>query len=84
MSNYRLGGKDEIPQVEIECQADEFENAIRKIGVEFACEWFGSNEINGFLEKTISCLCERSGIESPYITNSDGEWVFKLNKDVER
>ena len=59
--NY--GGKNEIPQVKVKVQADVFENAIREIGVEFACEWFGHNADSDFTKATVKTLCERSGIE---------------------
>ena len=52
----------EIPPCEVKCRADIFENAIRAIGVEFACEWFGHEADSEFTKETIKVLCERSGI----------------------
>jgi hypothetical protein len=60
----KYGGKDEIPQCEVKCPADIFENEIRTIGVEFACEWFGHNADSDFTKETIKTLCERSGINT--------------------
>lgn len=54
------GGREEIPPCESKCLCDDFENAIRKIGVEFACEWFGCSE--EFAKETIKILGERSGM----------------------
>jgi len=34
----KYGNKNEIPPCEVKCRADIFENAIREIGVEFACQ----------------------------------------------
>lgn len=59
----KYGGKNEIPPCEVKCPADVFENQIREIGVEFACEWFGHNADSEFTKETISTLCERSGIK---------------------
>ena len=52
----------EIPPCEVKCRADIFENAIRAIGVEFACKWFGHEADSEFTKETIKVLCERSGI----------------------
>ncbi len=60
----KYGGKNEIPPCEVNCQADLFENQIREIGVEFACEWFGHDADSEFTKTTIKLLCERSGIEN--------------------
>ena len=57
------GGANQIPQVDVKCQSDEFENAIRKIGVVFACEWFGYDAESEWTKETIELLCERSGID---------------------
>ena len=59
----KLGGMNQIPQVEVCCKGDEFENEIRKIGVVFACEWFGHDMDSDFTKETIELLCERSGID---------------------
>ena len=56
------GGSNEIPPVEVKCQADIFENQIREIGVEFACLWFGHEIDSQFTRETIEVLCSRSGI----------------------
>lgn len=56
----KYGNQNQIPQVEVKCPMDEFENMVRKIGVKNACEWFGTNEY--FLVNTIATLCDRSGI----------------------
>ena len=56
-------GPNEIPPVEVTCGADEFENAIRKIGVINACEWFGYGAASAFTEETVKILCEKSGID---------------------
>ena len=41
-TNYDQFGKPNFfPQVEVKVPMDEFENAIRKIGIINACEWFG-------------------------------------------
>lgn len=63
MGIIKLGGSNHIPQVEVKCRADEFENEIRKIGVVFACEWFGHDMDSEFTKETIEVLCERSGID---------------------
>ena len=55
------GGKNEIPACEVACPADVFENAIREIGVVFACEWFGHKENSDFTKQAIKMLYERSG-----------------------
>ena len=56
------GGNNEIPACEVTCQADVFENAIRAIGVVFACEWFGHSEGSDFTRNAIKTLSERSGV----------------------
>jgi hypothetical protein len=58
----KFGGAGDIPNVQVKCEADVFENAIREIGVVFACEWFGHDEDSDFTKETISTLCERSGV----------------------
>lgn len=68
------GGKNEIPQVEVKVQADVFENAIREIGVEFACEWFGHNADSDFTKESIKTLCERSGIELDEDDEEQEDW----------
>ena len=60
----KYGNKNEIPPCEVKCRADIFENAIREIGVEFACKWFGHEANSEFTKETIKVLCERSGIDT--------------------
>ena len=60
----KYGRENQIPAVKVTCRADVFENAIREIGVEFACEWFGHNADSEFTRETIKALCERSGIDA--------------------
>jgi len=58
------GNENEIPPCEVKCRADIFENSIRYIGVEFACEWFGHAADSGFTREAIRTLCDRSGIDT--------------------
>jgi len=58
------GGPDEIPQVEVQVPADEFENMIRKMGVVFACEWFGYSPDSEFTAETVRVLRERSSVQA--------------------
>lgn len=50
------GSADVLSQVEVYCPMDEFENAIRKIGVVAACEWFGYLSDSDFTRDTIQHL----------------------------
>lgn len=59
----KLGGAKQIPQVEVKCPNDVFENEIRNIGVVWACEWFGHDMDSEFTKETIKALCESSGID---------------------
>ena len=52
--------KTELQQVEENCPMDEFENAIRRIGVVAACEWFGHAPDSDFTAETIRALSERA------------------------
>lgn len=54
------GGPREIPYVDPKTTGDEFENAIRRIGVVNACEWFGHDADSEFTAGTIRTLRERS------------------------
>lgn len=54
------GGENKIKPADVNCRGDDFENAIRKIGVVFACEWFGYDADSDFREETIKVLLERS------------------------
>jgi hypothetical protein len=55
-----------IPQAEVMCGADVFENMIKDCGVGFACEWFGHEYDGNFAKETVNTLCERVGIDMPY------------------
>ena len=52
--------KAELQQVEENCPMDAFENAIRRIGVVAACEWFGHRPDSDFTAETIRVLAERT------------------------
>ena len=54
------GGAGQIKPAKVKCQADKFENAIREIGVVFACEWFGYDAESEWTKETIKILIERS------------------------
>jgi len=58
----KYGSAGAIPEVEVKCLADEFENVIRRNGVLFCCEWFGHAKDSDFTKETIITLLERSGI----------------------
>ncbi len=60
----KYGSANEIPPCEVKCKADIFENAIREIGVEFACEWFGHDADSQFTKETIKILRERGGMDT--------------------
>lgn len=62
MSKTEFGGPGEIPPVEVNCPCDEFENAIKKIGVVNACEWFGYESFHPFTLATIQDLKEKAGL----------------------
>lgn len=53
MSTIPDGGAGAFPQVQVQVPMDEFENAIRKIGVVAACEWFGHAPGSQFTKDTI-------------------------------
>jgi len=55
-----------IPQVEVATGCDEFENVIRKLGVGFACEWFGHDRDGNFAKETVNELCINTGLERPF------------------
>lgn len=59
----KYGNGNEIPPCKVRCPADIFENAIRAIGAEAACEWFGHSCDSDFTKSTIKILRERSSIE---------------------
>lgn len=50
-----------IPLVDEDTPCAVFENAIRRIGVVFACEWFGHAPDSDFTRETIRVLRKRSG-----------------------
>lgn len=52
----KYGYANALPEVEVTCPMDEFENAIRKIGVVAACEWFGYQSNSNFTADTIKHL----------------------------
>lgn len=60
MTRFAYGGPMEIPLVKERTGGDVFENAIRRIGVVAACEWFGNKSDSEFTEQTIAILLERS------------------------
>lgn len=45
-----------LPTVDATCPNEEFENAIRKIGVGHACEYFGYHVESWFTEETFKWL----------------------------
>ena len=60
MSRIPFGRANEILPVDVKCQADEFENMIRKLGVVFCAEWWGYDESSEFTKEVIAILLERS------------------------
>jgi hypothetical protein len=63
INKYKAGNT--IPQVDVNCGCDEFENLIRKLGVAFACEYFGHDYDSDFANETVEMLCKESGIKLP-------------------
>lgn len=59
MSEIKDGGAGALPPVEVKCPFDEFDNAIRKIGIVEACEWFGHAADSEFTKVTIEVLRAR-------------------------
>jgi hypothetical protein len=55
------GAAGAIPPVAEMTTGDVFENAIRRIGVVFACEWFGHAPDSEFTRETIRILRQRAG-----------------------
>lgn len=51
--------KNAIDRVPERVPMDRFENAIREIGVEAACEWFGHSYDSEFTKESIRILNER-------------------------
>lgn len=60
MTSPEYGGPSEIMPVPVSCLAEEFENAIRRHGVVFCCEWFGYAPDSEFTAETIRILLARS------------------------
>ena len=61
MVHHADGGPNEIPPVpEDGTEAAVFENAIRRFGVENACEWFGPSARDSYPMITIVELVRRS------------------------
>ncbi len=60
MTKIPYGEANEIPPVVVKCQADEFENMIRRLGVVFCAEWWGYDSDSEFTKETIEILRERS------------------------
>ncbi len=60
MESIAFGAAGAIPLVEEKTSGDAFENAIRRIGVVAACEWFGHRPDSEFAAETIRVLQERS------------------------
>jgi hypothetical protein len=54
------GAAGAIPMVDEATPSDAFENAIRRIGVVAACEWFGHAPDSEFTRDTIRELQQRS------------------------
>lgn len=59
MSEIKDGGPGALPPVKVNVPCDEFENAIRAIGVVAACEYFGYGANSEFTETTIAYLRAR-------------------------
>ena len=60
MSGINDGGPRAIPAVPEHVPMDVFENAIRKVGVVNACEWFGYESTSDFTRDTIKLLRDRA------------------------
>lgn len=60
MSAQDFGAPGAIPLVPERTTGDAWENAIRTIGVNSACEWFGHSIYSDFTMDTIRVLLERS------------------------
>ncbi|VVE59525.1 hypothetical protein PIN31009_05570 [Pandoraea iniqua] len=64
MSALKFGGAGEIAPADVKTPCDEFENAIRKIGVVAACEWFGYAADSDFTKETTQWLLAKTGGEA--------------------
>jgi hypothetical protein len=60
MSRIKDGGPGDLAPTTVRVPADEWENVIRKVGVVFACEWFGHAPDSEFTAETIKHLREKS------------------------
>lgn len=60
MNTQDFGAPGAIPLVPERTTGDAWENAIRKIGVNSACEWFGYCADDQFTLETIEILRKRS------------------------
>lgn len=56
------GAAGAIPLVDEATTGDVFENAIRRVGVVAACEWFGHAPDSEFTRETIRVLQQRAGV----------------------
>lgn len=63
MKKLSYGYANEIPAIKERCENDVFENAIRRIGVIAACEWFGHRPDSEFTIETIRVLKARSKVK---------------------
>lgn len=59
MSVNKDGGPGDLPAVQVNCPSDAWDNMIREMGVEWACEWFGHEPDSGFTKLTIEVLRAR-------------------------
>lgn len=59
MNEIKDGGPSDLPPVPVSVPCDEFENAIRKIGIVTACEYFGHAPDSEFTATTIAYLRAR-------------------------
>ena len=60
MSAIKDGGPRALAYVFERTPMDEFENAIRRVGVVAACEWFGHAPESAFTKESILVLRARS------------------------
>lgn len=63
----KFGAARAIPPVDELTEGAVFENAVRRIGVTSACEWFGYQD-GDFVKETVLCLLERS--KTPWLANT--------------
>mgnify|MGYP000495242330 CR=1 FL=1 len=65
-----------IRQTVASCDVDKLENAIKKIGIGFTCEYFGYDEDGPKAKELVNAMCVNAGILEPY-EMENGEY-FKL------